>query len=82
MKKIRQRMCIVCRERFFQGELNRFQCINKEVIKWQGVGRSFYICDNCLTDKNLYKKISAICKTDKEKSKEIAKNIKRSLLEN
>jgi len=65
-----------------QENLYRLYCKDKEVVKWQGVGRSFYICNNCINNKNLYKKISAICKLDKEKSKEIVKNIKRSLLEN
>jgi predicted RNA-binding protein YlxR (DUF448 family) len=76
------RMCINCRNRFLQENLYRLYCKDKEVVKWQGVGRSFYICNNCINNKNLYKKISAICKLDKEKSKEIVKNIKRSLLEN
>ena len=78
MKRKPIRMCVICRNRFFQNELNRFQCINKRIIPFSGVGRSFYICNNCLKeDKKIIKYFSYICKI----SKEDAKNLKRSILE-
>lgn len=40
-------MCIVCRERLLQKELFRLQIKDKQVLKFQGFGRSFYICQNC-----------------------------------
>ena len=70
---IKIRMCIVCKERFFQDKLIRLQCINKNVIKYTGKGRSFYICYSCKNNQRGIKKaLKKICK------KEI--NLKEELL--
>ena len=63
------RMCVVCRGRFFQDELNRLQCIDKKLVKWQGSGRSFYICGSCVNNKKFVKYISKLCKISKEEAK-------------
>ncbi len=72
------RMCINCRKRFYQEELNRFQCENKNLILFKGEGRSFYICNSCINNNNTIKKLTRLCKTEKE----IIKKNLRSLLEN
>jgi len=54
-------MCIVCRGRFFQNDLHRFQCLNQELTKFGGSGRSFYLCKNCENSKKLDKIIKRIC---------------------
>jgi len=60
MLKISIRTCVVCRLKFSQKLLNRLQCIDKKLIPYSGMGRSFYICDDCLkdekkTEKSLYR---------------------------
>jgi len=69
-------MCVVCRERLSQGEMLRLQCQNKEIIKFSGIGRSFYICKDCINSKKLDKIIQRICKIDKTANKIIISKIK------
>jgi predicted RNA-binding protein YlxR (DUF448 family) len=70
---VTERMCIVCRERISQKEMLRLQCKNGELLKFSGVGRSFYLCENCKNSKKLDKIIKRICKKNIsiEKIKEI-----------
>lgn len=42
------RMCILCRQRFEQNLLLRFQVNNEKIIEFTQRGRSFYICEECL----------------------------------
>jgi uncharacterized protein len=52
------RMCIVCRGRFPQKGLYRFQEENKKLVNFQKVGRSFYVCAKCIeSEKNRLIKI-------------------------
>ncbi|PAF45327.1 hypothetical protein BKH40_03815 [Helicobacter sp. 11S02629-2] len=41
------RMCARCRKRLPQSSLFRLQVSNKEIVFFSGIGRSFYICDEC-----------------------------------
>jgi len=43
------RMCISCRQRDEQKNLFRLTCKDGNLDKFDGNGRSFYICQNCLT---------------------------------
>jgi len=70
-------MCIVCRNRFAQYELIRLQCKKKELIFFDGVGRSFYVCKECLNSKKLSKKISYLCKISKEIAEQKIETIKK-----
>ena len=64
MKPIR--MCVACRERFLQDTLVRLQCNDKVLSLFQGIGRSFYICNSCIEDeKRLYKTLCKQCKNNK-----------------
>jgi predicted RNA-binding protein YlxR (DUF448 family) len=57
------RMCIGCKDKFYQKELLRLQCKDKKLSFWTQYGRSFYICKNCLNDnKKLSKAIYRQCK--------------------
>jgi len=67
MKSIR--MCVVCRERFYQNELNRLQCKDKRLISFSGIGRSFYVCNECINTKKFINYIAKICKVSKEDAK-------------
>lgn len=42
------RMCFVCRGRFEQNLLSRLQCKEKKLQSFDGFGRSFYLCKECL----------------------------------
>jgi len=58
------RMCISCRQRDSQDKLLRLQCIDGSLVKFDGVGRSFYICENCLTEeKKVLKAIMRQCRS-------------------
>ncbi|NPA11762.1 MAG: DUF448 domain-containing protein [Epsilonproteobacteria bacterium] len=56
------RMCVVCRGRFHQDTLNRYQCKNGEMVEFSGVGRSFYVCNGCINSKKLAKILKKICR--------------------
>jgi len=67
MLKISVRTCIVCRNKIAQKLLNRLQCKDKKLISFSGVGRSFYLCDDCLRDENkLEKALYRNCKNKDE----------------
>ena len=50
------RTCISCKDKQEQTKLNRFKCENKNIILYNGFGRSFYICDLCLKNKKQLEK--------------------------
>lgn len=41
------RMCIVCRSKEEQNSMLRLQCKNTKLLKFDGFGRSFYMCRTC-----------------------------------
>ena len=51
------RMCIVCRKRKPQTELIRLKFLKEKqkITEFNGYGRSFYICHNCIDSKRLLK---------------------------
>ena len=53
------RMCIVCRNRYPQKTLIRLKQIDKEIVAFDGMGRSFYLCKPCLDNP---KKVEGLCK--------------------
>jgi predicted RNA-binding protein YlxR (DUF448 family) len=63
------RMCISCRERHYQENMLRVQCIDGNLDVFKGSGRTFYLCDSCLEDeKKLLRSLMRQCKSgDKEK---------------
>ena len=50
MLKISIRTCVVCRKKIAQKLLNRLQCKDKKLTTFTGIGRSFYLCNDCLED--------------------------------
>ncbi len=78
------RMCIACRKREAQNSLLRLQCHEKRLESYSGVGRSFYLCHECLeNEKKFAKALMRICKSgDKEafvnKLKEIIAHERKS----
>lgn len=63
------RMCISCRQRYTQNELNRFRCENGLLETFNGSGRSFYLCNNCILDeKKMLKALMRQCRSgDRDK---------------
>jgi len=57
-----ERMCVVCRSRLAQSSMKRLQCKNGELLRFTGVGRSFYLCKNCENSQKLDKIIKKICR--------------------
>ncbi len=60
------RMCISCRTRYLQTDLIRLQCINRDLVLYTNIGRSFYICKTCFNtkEKKLLKALSRACKKE------------------
>ena len=50
MSKLKKpiRMCIICRERFEQNTLIRFQINSGKITLFTKIGRSYYLCTNCI----------------------------------
>ncbi|EHP30700.1 protein containing DUF448 [Sulfurimonas gotlandica GD1] len=70
-KKLNQpiRMCVSCRERDTQDNLLRLQCIDGSIEIFKDIGRSFYLCENCIfEEKKVLKALMRQCKSgDKDK---------------
>lgn len=63
MLKLRLRTCIACKQKDTQNLLNRLQCIDKKLVKYTNRGRSFYICNDCLSNMDkLEKQLYRYCK--------------------
>ncbi|WP_232364915.1 DUF448 domain-containing protein [Campylobacter aviculae] len=58
------RMCVVCKNRFFQEELYRFKVFKEELCQNSSFGRSIYLCDKCFEseDKILQRAFLKACK--------------------
>lgn len=71
------RTCISCREKIEQKMLLRLKCEDKKLVLFNNYGRSFYICEDCISkivqtdiDQRVYKKIDkALCRECKNKDK-------------
>jgi predicted RNA-binding protein YlxR (DUF448 family) len=73
-------MCISCRERFAQKDLIRLQKNGDKASLFVGVGRSFYVCFECLnSDKHLLNKISGRLKIDKNSLEEVIKEFRNNV---
>ena len=57
------RMCIACRSRHPQNTLIRLKLSGKEVVAFDGLGRSFYLCDECVKNE---KKVKGLVKRFKQ----------------
>jgi len=78
-KKFHQpmRMCVSCRTRVSQSHLLRLRCSEGELTSFNGVGRSFYLCHNCLKeDKKIIRALMRQCRGgDKDKYMNTLKEI-------
>jgi len=67
------RMCISCRDRHPQKSLIRLKLEGKDVIAFDGKGRSFYICNVCIKNE---KKIKGLVKRFKQDEEQFTKLLK------
>jgi predicted RNA-binding protein YlxR (DUF448 family) len=67
------RMCITCRNRHPQNSLIRLKQEAKDVIAYNGSGRSFYLCILCSQDE---KKIKGLVKRFKQEQEQFTKLLK------
>ncbi len=72
------RMCLSCRQRAVKKTLVRLQQNENEIVSYQGIGRSFYICHECINNEKKIKGLTKRFKQDKERFikflKELVKN--------
>jgi predicted RNA-binding protein YlxR (DUF448 family) len=67
------RMCIACRSRHPQNTLIRLKLSGKEVVAFDGLGRSFYLCDECVKNE---KKVKGLVKRFKQDMEYFTKLLK------
>ncbi len=60
------RMCIACRSRHPQNTLIRLKLEGKDVVAFDGRGRSFYLCDICSKNEKKIKGLTKRFKQDEE----------------
>ncbi|KYJ86344.1 DUF448 domain-containing protein [Sulfurovum riftiae] len=64
------RMCISCRSRHPQKSLIRLKQDGKEIVAFDGTGRSFYLCQVCVRDE---KKLKGLAKRFKQDAEQLAR---------
>ncbi len=66
--EIKIRMCVACRMRQPQKDLLRLKSFENQIMEFDGKGRSFYVCGNCLKngEKKLLKAVSKIKNASKD----------------
>ncbi len=67
------RMCITCRNRHPQNSLIRLKQESENVIAFNGIGRSFYLCTVCSQNE---KKIKGLVKRFKQDQEQFTKLLK------
>ncbi len=43
------RTCVICRGKYPQNDLLRLKCKDKKLVPYDNYGRSFYICNDCIS---------------------------------
>ncbi len=69
------RMCIACRSRHPQNTLIRLKLEGKDVVAFDGRGRSFYLCDICSTNEKKIKGLTKRFKQDEERFVKLLKEL-------
>jgi len=61
------RMCLSCRQRYTQKSMVRLQQQDADqVIAYQGYGRSFYLCHDCIMNTKKIRSVTKRLKQDEE----------------
>jgi predicted RNA-binding protein YlxR (DUF448 family) len=69
------RMCVSCRSRYPQNTLIRLKLEGKDVIAFNGMGRSFYLCDICSKNEKKIKGLTKRFKQDEERFVKLLKEL-------
>jgi len=69
------RMCIACRSRHPQNTLIRLKLSGKDVVVYDGQGRSFYLCNDCVKNEKKVKGLVKRFKQDKERFIKLLKEL-------
>ena len=69
------RMCVSCRSRYPQNTLIRLKLEGKNVIAFNGMGRSFYLCDICSKNEKKIKGLTKRFKQDEERFVKLLKEL-------
>ncbi len=69
-------MCVACRGRFEKKSLTRLQQKEECIVPFQGVGRSFYLCRDCINDT---KKIKGLTKRFRQNEEHFVKFLKEQI---
>ncbi|WP_415407384.1 DUF448 domain-containing protein [Sulfurovum sp. CS9] len=72
------RMCIACRSRYPQNTLIRLKLEGKDVVAFDGRGRSFYLCDICSTNEKKIKGLTKRFKQDEERFVKLLKELMKN----
>jgi len=69
------RMCISCRDRHPQKSLIRLKLEGKDIVVFDGKGRSFYLCDTCSRNEKKIKGLTKRFKQDEERFVKLLKEL-------
>ena len=69
------RMCISCRDRHPQKSLIRLKLEGKDVVAFDGKGRSFYLCESCSKNEKKIKGLTKRFKQDEERFVKLLKEL-------
>ena len=69
------RMCISCRDRHPQKSLIRLKLEGKDIVIFDGKGRSFYLCDTCSRNEKKIKGLTKRFKQDEERFVKLLKEL-------
>ena len=75
MKSKPVRMCIACRKREKQQNLIRLQRDGRNLIRYSGEGRSFYLCTKCLEGRHIANIVAGREKIDIRSAEELIKEL-------
>jgi len=67
------RMCIACRSKHPQNTLIRLKQNANEIVVYDGIGRSFYVCEQCIQNQ---KKVKGLVKRFKQDEEHFTKLLK------
>lgn len=77
---IPQRSCISCRLKDAQTNLLRLSCVDLQLTRFGGSGRSFYLCYSCVSDeKRVAKSMMRQCKSPQKD--ELLKQLKEIIID-
>ncbi len=68
-------MCISCRKRHPQNSLIRLKQEGKDIVEFNSIGRSFYICNDCVKNEKKIKGLAKRFKQDIERLDKLLKEL-------